>query len=69
VTETGVDGKIELFGEKILLKKVGTTYKGLTMKNPEVVKRKYKDFEDGEQVKAILIPTGKNHVIEEQYYI
>lgn len=69
VTQTGDDGRIELFGATIPLKRVETTYKGLTIKNPEVVKKKYEVFEDGEQVKVTLLPTEDDHIFEERYFI
>ncbi|KAA6446927.1 abortive infection system toxin AbiGii family protein [Bacillus swezeyi] len=69
VTQSGEHGRLELFKTIIPLKKVQSIYQDLSIKDLEKAKRKYRDFEEGEQVKVILVPTGTDNQYETKYFI
>lgn len=68
VVSTGKEGRIELFGAVIPLEKIETKYNHLKLKNIDALKRKADSMEDGELIKATLVP-GEDNNYTEKYYV
>lgn len=64
---SGPEVQIELFGEFIPLEKIQTLYHSLKAEDINKMLRKYKDMEDGELIKFVLIP-NKSNLVEEKYF-